>query len=176
MDTRSRSRFYVVSLVSIVVMACGAYLWWPSEERVVRNRLRGLAETLSIPASEIAGGDIGRVTRFAQLRRYFADDVEIRSGAADPQSISRDAVLAAIASWTPPPGGLAIEFVDVQVTMGPDAASAKIYLTAKISARDLRTGEPTVDAREAHLGMVKRNGAWIVASVETTDTLERPPS
>jgi hypothetical protein len=24
--------------------------------------------------------------------------------------------------------------------------------------------------------MVKRNGEWIVASVETTDTLERPPS
>jgi len=162
-----------VLFVSLAVIACAVYFWWPSEERVVRNRLRGLADTLSIPAQD---SDVGRVTRFAQLRRYFADDVKIRSGAADPQSISRDAVLAAIGSWTPPPGGLAIEFVDVQVTMAPDAASAKVYLTAKISGHDARTGEPTVDAREAHLRMVKRNGEWIVASVETTDTLERPPS
>jgi len=45
-----------------------------------------------------------------------------------------------------------------------------------ISAHDARTGEPTLDAREARLGMAKRNGEWVVASVETTDTLERPPS
>jgi hypothetical protein len=162
-----------VSLVAVVVIALGAYLWWPSEERAVKNRLRRLAETLSVPAQS---NDVGRVTRLAQLRRYFADNVEVRSGGSEPQTIPLDALLAAIASWTPPPGGLTIEFVDEQVTIQPDAAGAKVYLTVKISAHDARTGEPTVDAREAHLGMVKRNGAWIVASVETADTLERPPS
>lgn len=173
MGNERQTRFYVVSLVAIVAIAWGAYLWWPSEERAVRNRLRRLAETLSIPAQP---SDVGRVTRLAQLRHYFADNVELRSGESEPRTIPLDTVLAAIASWTPPPGGLTIEFVDVQVTVQPDAASAKIYLTAKISAHDARTGEPNVDAREAHLGMVKRNGEWIVASVETADTLERPPS
>lgn len=168
-----KSRSYYVVFVVLVAIAAAPYFLWPSEERAVRNRLRGLAEALSIPDRD---SDVGRVTRFAQLRRYFADDVDIKSGAADPQSISRDAVLAAIGSWTPPPGGLAIEFVDVQVTIAPDAATAKVYFTAKISTHDARTGDPTVDAREAHVGMVKRNGEWIVASVETTDTLERPPS
>ncbi len=173
MAAKGRSRVFVVSALFVAAIAMGAYLWWPSEERAVRNRLHHLADTLSIPAQD---SDIGRVTRFAQLRHYFADNVEIRSGEAEPHTIPLDAVLAAVASWTPPPGGLAIEFVDVQVTIGTDAVSAKAYLTAKISTHDARTGEPTVDAREARLGMVKRNGEWVVASVETADTLERPPS
>jgi ketosteroid isomerase-like protein len=164
-----------VSIVSVAVIA--AFVFWPSEERAVKKRLNALAETLSIPAdAQHGGGDVARVTRLAQLRRYFADDVQVKSGSGDPQSISRDGVLAAIASWTPPPGGLTIEFVDVQVKIDPDAASAKVYLTAKITANDARTGEPTMDAREARLGMAKRSGEWVVASVETTDTLERPPS
>jgi hypothetical protein len=166
---------FVVSIASFVVIA--AIVFWPSEERAVKRRLNALAETLSIPAdAQNGGGDVARVARLAQLRRYFADDVQVKSGAGDPQSISRDGVLAAIASWTPPPGGLAIEFVDVHVAVDSDAAGAKVYLTAKISSRDARTGEPTMDAREARVGMAKRNGEWVVASVETTDTLERPPS
>ena len=163
----------MVSLVSVVAIA--AFVFWPSEERAVKKRLNALAETLSIPAdAQNGGGEVARVTRLAQLRR-FADDVQVESGSGDPQSFSRDGVLAAIASWTPPPGGFRIEFVDVQVTI-ESATSAKAYLTAKIAAHDARTGEPTMDAREARLGMAKRNGEWVVASVETTDTLERPPS
>jgi hypothetical protein len=178
---KSRSIFVVV--VIFVVCVGAAYFWWPSEERAVRNRLRALAEALSVPAQDT---DITRVTRLAQLRRYFADDVEIRRGTSDPQSISRDAVLGAVASWQPAPGGVTIEFVDVQVTLGSDKTSATVYLTAKISAHEARggegTGEPSgepktsIDAREAHVGMVKRNGEWVVASVESDETLQRPPS
>ncbi len=162
-----------VSLVSFVAIAFLIYQWWPSPERAIKNRLGGLAKTLSVPAND---GDLGRVTRVAELRHYFAQDVRVRAGASGPEITSRDALLGLIGAWTPPPGGWTIEFVDVQVTLGQQATSARVYLTAKVSGHDARTSEPTLDAREANFSMAKQDGDWVVTSVEAAETLQRPGS
>ena len=168
----TRKRLIFVPFVSLVVIGVLGYRWWPSPERVIRNRLGGLARTLSVPAND---GDLGRVTRLAELRHYFAEDVHVRVGAAGPEITSRDALLGLIAGWTPP-GGWTIEFVDLHVTLGQEATTARVYLTAKVSGRDARTSEPTLDAREANLLMAKQNGAWVVTSAEAAETLQRPGS
>ena len=160
-----------VSLVSFVAIAFFVYQWWPSPERAIRNRLGGLAETFSVPAN-----DVGRVTRVAELRHYFAEDVRVRAGASGPEMTSRDALLGLVGAWTPPPGGWTIEFVDIHVTLGSESTTAQVYLTAKISGHDARTAEPTLDAREAKLSMAKQNGEWVVTSVEPAETLRRPGS
>lgn len=160
-----------VSLVSFVVIGFFVYHWWPSPERAVKNRLGELATTLSVPAND---GDLGRVTRVAELRHYFAEDVHVRASASGPEITSRDALLGLLGGWTPPPGGWTIEFVDVQVTLGQESATAQVYLTAKVSGHDARTGAAILDAREANLAMAKQNGDWVVTSVEATDTLQRP--
>ena len=162
-----------VPLVSFVAIAFLIYQWWPSPERAIKNRLGGLAKTLSVPAND---GDLGRVTRVAELRHYFAQDVRVRAGASGPEITSRDALLGLIGAWTPPPGGWTIEFVDVQVTLGQQATSARVYLTAKVSGHDARTSEPTLDAREANFSMAKQDGDWVVTSVEAAETLQRPGS
>ena len=159
----------LVSLVFFVAIALLAYYWWPTPERTIKNRLRGLAEILSVPVND---GDLGRVTRVAQLRHYFADDVQVRAGGSE--ITSRDALLGVVGSWKPPAGGWTIEFVDMQVTVGQESTTAQVYLTAKISGQDAQTGEATLDAREANLTMSKPGSEWVVTGVESVDTLHRP--
>ena len=152
-----------------VVLAWAGYSWRSSDERVIRSRLADVAATLSSPARDT---DVGHLARIARLRGYLAEDIHIRAGTAQEMA-SRDAVLALAARWILPPGGLTVEFVDVQVTLEPGGAGARVYLTAKLSGRDPRTGEPTVDAREANVNLAKRRGDWVITSVETVETLQR---
>jgi hypothetical protein len=174
MDTKAtnsaRIKPVVVSLVLLAAIAFLGYYWWPTPERAIKNRLRELAETLSVPVND---GDLGRVTRIAQLRHYFADDVHVRAGAGS-EITSRDALLGVVGSWTPPAGGWTIEFVDMQVTLGQESTTAQVYLTATISGHDVQTGEATLDAREANVTMSKPGSEWVVTGVESVDTRQRP--
>ncbi len=159
----------MLSLACVALIGGLAYLWWPGEERIIRGRLDSLAETLAD-----APGDAGlaQVARVAGLAGYFAPDVRIRFGT---QAIeSREMLLGLMSRWTPPSGGFSVEFVDVTVTLQEPPQTAEVYLTAKLSSRDPRTGGPTVDAREALVTMRKLDGEWVIASVEGADTLQRP--
>ena len=172
-DTKGQSGSVVttilisVSTVSLVVILVFAYQWWRGEERVIRARLDSLAEALSPPAG---GGELAMVGRLAQLRDYFAPDIRVRLGG--DELVSRDTLLAVIGRWEPPAKGFRLEFVDVAVTLGEDD-TAQVSLTAKISNIDARSGEPIVDAREANLTMKKLDGGWVLATVETSETLRR---
>ena len=170
-DTKSTKVILVVAFISFVVLGLFVYQWWSNPERTIRNRLRDLAQTLSVPDN---AGDLGRLTRLTQLRHYLAEDVHVRARASGLEITSRDALLGMIAGWTPPPGGWTIEFVDVQVTLGQESTTAQAYLTVKVSGHDVRTGEPTVDAREANLRLVKRDGDWLVTSVDAAERLTKP--
>lgn len=159
----------VLSLACVAVIGWLAYLWWPGEERLIRGRLDALAETLSA-----SPGDAGlaQVARVAGLASYFAPDVQLRFGT---QAIeSREMLLGLVSRWTPPSDGFSVEFVDVTVTLQEPPQAAEVYLTATLSSRDPRTGEPAVDAREAVLTMRKLEGEWVISSVVGADTLKRP--
>ena len=159
----------LASLACLAVLAFFAYQWYFSDERAIRSRLSELAATLSIPAD---AGDIARVTRLAGLRKFFTDDVHVRFGGQEVTS--RDSLLALLGQWAPAPGGVTVEFVDVQVTVNDEGASAHVYLTAKMTGHDARTGEPTLDAREANVTMDKRDGDWALSGVESEATLQKP--
>ena len=109
--------------------------------------------------------------RIVQLRNQFAPDVHIRFGAQE--IVSRDALLGLLARWQPPSPDISVEFVDVTVTV-EDPSTALVALTAKLSNRDGQSGDPIIDAREATVTMKKLNGEWVVAGVESTETLQRP--
>jgi hypothetical protein len=98
--------------------------------------------------------------------------VRVRVGSQEVAT--RDALLAMLGRWRPPPGGAVVEFVDAEVTLAQDRRSAEVSLTATVSSRDARTGEPIVDAREARVALAKRDGEWVLTLVESADTLERP--
>ena len=149
-------------------MAVFAYQWWRGEERVIRTRLDSLADALSPSAG---GGELAMVGRIAELRNYFAPDIRVRLGG--DEIVSRDTLLALLARWEPPSKGFKLEFVDVAVTLG-EGDTAQVSLTAKISNVDARSGEPITDAREGQLTLLKLDGDWVLATVESTDTLQRP--
>ncbi len=170
MSARTTQRLVsLASLACLAVLAFFAYQWYFSDERAIRSRLGELADTLSMPAT---AGDIARVTRLAGLRKFFTDDVHVRFGGQEVTS--RDALLALVSRWAPPPGGVTVEFVDVQITVDDGAAEARVYLTAKVTGRDARTGEPTIDAREANITMTRGDGGWALSSAESQETLQKP--
>jgi hypothetical protein len=160
----------VVAGIAVVLAAFFAYQWWFNPVRAIERRLGRLAAVLSVPAVDT---DLGRVTRVAALGRYFAEDVRISAGEGGPQVVSRDALLAVVSSFRPPAGGWDVQFVDVQVTLDSDDA-ARAYMTVEITGTDARTGERTVDAREADVALAKRGGEWVITTAASKETLTRP--
>jgi uncharacterized protein DUF4440 len=151
------------------LIAFFVYQWWFNPTREVQRRLNDIAIALSVPDNE---PPMARVMRAAQLRKYLADDLRVRAGSSELSS--RDAIVAAVAAFAPPPGGWNVQFVDVQIRVDrATGTSADVYMSVEVNGRDARTGQPTVDAREAAVTMKKQNAEWVVATAETKDTLQR---
>ena len=160
---------YVIAVFALLATYF-VYVWWFSPTRAVKRQLGRLAATLSVPAGE---AEIGRVTRLAQLRRYLAPDIHVTLGKGEMDIPSRDAILAAIATMRPPASGWDVQFVDVQVTVDSDDA-ARAYMTVEVRSEDARTGERSLDARDARLTLTKRDGEWVVTTAESPQPLGRP--
>jgi hypothetical protein len=161
----------IIAAVLLGMLSMGIlYRYWPSDERAIRRHLVHLAEVLSASAGE---SEVVHITRLAALREYFAPDVRITL-AGGQEIASRDMLLGFLSRWTPPPGGFSLEFVDETVVLAGDRATAEVDLTAKLTSKNVQTGESTVDAREVALTMAKVNRDWVITSVEMRETLERP--
>ena len=79
-------------------------------------------------------------------------------------------MLALVGRWVAPAGGVTIEFVDVQVTLAADRATAQVYSTARFHPARRR---PVVDARELTIGFAEIDGSWLITSVRPENTLVR---
>jgi hypothetical protein len=160
---------YVLAVFALLA-AYFVYVWWFSPTRAVKRQLGRLAATLSVPPNE---AEIARVARLAQLRRYLASDVHITLGKGDVDIASRDALLAAIAVMHPPASGWDVQFVDVQITVDSDV-EARAFMTVEVRSEDARTGERTLDAREARLTLRNQDGEWIITTAESPQPATRP--
>ena len=151
----------VAAIIFAAMIAGLLYRYWPSDERSIRRHLSNLAEVLSIPSTDT---EVERITRFAALREYFAPNLRIR---VDGQEIvSREALLGLLDQLKLPPGGAAVEFVDVTVALAEDRATAQVGLTAKLSTTNASTGESTIDERLVDLAMNKVDGDWVISAAE----------
>ncbi len=125
---RSNGSAYVLIAGAVIVGYLGYQLWF-NPARAVKRRLGEVAVALSIPADDT---EIARITRLARLRRYLADDIHVRDEVTGRELTSRDAVLAIVATWTPPPPGVwDVSFVDVTITV-ESATEARSILTAEV--------------------------------------------
>ena len=167
---RRHGSIYVTVVVGLLV-AYFSYQWWYNPRRAIKRQLGELAATLSVPAD--SGGNMDRLARVARLRNYFAPDVHISAGGGRIQLTSRDALLGAVAAWSPPAGGWDVNFVDVQISLDSDT-TARAYMTVEISSPDPRTGQPAYDAREVKVGMAEQEGVWVITTAEPVETLQRP--
>ncbi len=155
-----RSGTVVAAVIFAAFIGGFVYRYWPNEERDIRRHLSNLAEALSLPAAE---GETVRLTRFAALREYFATDVRVSIDGRDIES--RDAVIDRLGRVSPPPGGLAVEVVDVRVTLAEDQGSAQVDVTAKVSTAKTPSQDETLETRRLDLAMLKWQGDWVISSV-----------
>jgi hypothetical protein len=155
-----------VAVVFVALFGYFGYQWWFNPSRAVKNRLGEVAAALSVPEHE---ADIARVGRLAQLRRYLADDLVIKTGADEIRS--RDAAVAIAASWKPQPGSGDVHFADVQVFIESEAA-AHAYLGVEITSLDRESGHAVVDTRDASVSLAKQNGEWVITEAES----KQPPA
>lgn len=162
----------IALFLGALLVGAALFKWWPSDERAVRRVLDALADTLTVPSTDIAAA---RLTRLAELRNYFAPEATIRLDAGEP--LTRDLLLALAERWTPPAGGVFVEFIYETIVVAGDG-TAGVALTAKVSSRDVVTGEVTVDQHSARLALAKRDGAWLITGVErvTLPESQRPES
>jgi hypothetical protein len=166
---KSNGTKYVVAVFALLA-AYFVYVWWFSPTRAVKRQLGRLAATLSVPANH---NEVARVARIAQLRRYLAENVRLTVGKGDVDIASRDALLAAVAVMRPPASGWDVQFVDVQITVDSDV-EARAYMTVEVRSEDARTGERSLDAREARLTLANHEGHWVITTAESPQTLTRP--
>jgi len=159
-----------VAVVLAALTGYFVYQWWFNPNRMVKARLGDIAAALSIPANE---AELGRVTRLAQLRKFATPDVHVRIGKDAADLTSRDAVLAAVAAFTPPPGGWNVDFVDADVRVNSDE-TARAYVTADVTTRDPATGKQTLDSRDVTFSFVKRDGDWLVSEAQVKDLPKAP--
>ena len=66
-----------------------------------------------------------------------------------------------------------MEFTDVQVTVGDDD-TAQVHLTAKAWTAYGQPGARAIDERTVHVGLAKRDGDWVITSLEPNEPLARP--
>jgi hypothetical protein len=161
-DSEFRHSGTAVAVVVLAIMLAGlVYRYWPSDDRDIRRHISNLAEGLSLPNAE---GEALSATRFAALREYFAPEVRIRFDGQEV--VTRDALLARLREWTPPPGGVAVEFTDVQIGLSEGTITATVALTARISTRKPGEAAHTAEERPVTASMLKLDGDWVITSVE----------
>ena len=160
---------HLVVAVAIATVSCSS-----GDERAIRNQLSAIATSLTVPANE---NELGRIARIATLRSALAPDVRVvtgvtaRPGGEIPTEIvGRDTALGLASRWSVA-GGIAVEFVDVHVTLDDAGDSAAVYCTAKLTTGTSQ--HPAIDARELTIAFSKVDGAWLVTSVRPENTLIR---
>jgi hypothetical protein len=157
-----------VAICFAVLFGYFGYQWWFNPARAVKLRLGEVAAVLSVPENE---SELARVTRLAQLRRYLGEDLRIKVGTI-PDVVTRDVALAAAGAWRPPRGSGDVHFADVQVFL-ESATAAHAYLAVQLTSVDYESGQPTVDSRDASVGLAKRGGEWVVTTAESKELPER---
>jgi len=156
----SHSGTTVAVVVFVILIAGVLYRYWPSDERDIRRHISNLAEALSLSNAE---GEALSATRFAALREYFAPDVRLRF---DGQEIvTREAVLERLRAWSPPPGGVVVDFSDVLLDLPDGSPTAAVTLTARIMTHP-SPGVSAAEVRRVTATMVRFDDDWVIASAD----------
>jgi len=151
-----------------VLVAAGVWLWavfFPSPEKVIRQRLAEIARLASFSPNENPLAALGGAQKLAG---FCSPDLHVKLAVpvnADHTFESRDEIAQAdLAARSALGGMLKVEFVDVLVTLAPDKQSAVADLTARI-----QTGSD-LNMQEIKFTLKKVDGQWLVTRAETIRT------
>lgn len=157
-----------VSVVFGLLIFYLSYQWWFNPSRALKRQMGEVAAVLSVPAGE---PEMARLSRLAQLRGHLAQDIHIRAGSLEISP--REAILGAVSAWKPPASGIDVRFVDTQVFID-SGATARAYMSVEVATPDPRGGQPTVDRQDTSVRLEKRDGQWVITTVESKNGIKAP--
>jgi hypothetical protein len=158
--------------VAAALIGLGVWGWRvlsPSPQSVIRSRLHNLAATVSYEAKD---GMILKGYKAQKIPDFFTSNavitVDVRG--YDPQTWQGSAELPGVfLALTREVAALKAGFPDINVSLGPDAQTAVVNLTARVVVQ----GERDPIAQEFNFLMKKTDGKWLIYRIETVRTLSR---
>jgi hypothetical protein len=164
------TRWIVRGLLLVLVIAGGVWAWravFPSPEKVIRKRLVEVAKLASFNANE---APLAKLSNTQQLLAHFASTVEIsiEVPGRSMQTVTgteelRQALMGARAQLS----AMTVEFLDIGVRLGADAASA----VASTTVRARISGESDPIVQEMKFSFSRTEGDWLIKRIETVNTL-----
>jgi len=160
------------SLALLALLALALWLWsmlFPSPEKVIRKQLAGVAEAASFAGNE---GPLAQAANIAALVAYFSADTQVTFDApGHGQQIltGRNEIQLAASGARSAVRSLAVEFLDVNVTLSADKLTATVDLTAKAKV----SADRNFFVQELKFVLKKINNKWLIVRVETVKTLSR---
>jgi len=150
----------LAAIALALVLAMVVWVWFRSDERQIRRQLTGVADRINEPSEGLSA-----VAKAAIIGSAFADDVVVDLGEGAPIR-GRDTIMGIVARVQPRTSRYEVTIRDMNVHV-IDAQSASVDLSVTT------TGENGMDAREFQIGMVKRDGTWLIARVTPVKVLEK---
>jgi hypothetical protein len=162
--------------LALVALAAGGYFWLrPTDESKIRAQLAKLAETVRVKESD---GQANPVLRYSRINDAFTGLFEEDVRVSIPELTSLQAGRAPLVELaTSAPRFVRMLDVDlgsITVKLDETATSAAVGATANLSAVE-RDGEKRSDRRAIDARFVKRDGAWIVATLTVWDKADARP-
>ena len=163
----------ITQLVLLAIAVALGFLTWrilfPSPDQLIRKKLTELAQLASFSSNE---APLAKALNSQKMVSLCTPDVEISIDTAGraPQTIrgQEDLGRAAMAARSAI-SGLNIEFLDVNISIGPDKRSATVDLTAKGRI----AGDNDLLVQELKFIFKKIGGSWLISRVETVKALSQ---
>jgi len=162
---------WVVRVVLVLALLALAIWTWsyffPSAETAVRRKLQEVARLASFSQGESA---ISKGLAINSLMDTCTDDIEI---SVDIQSYQRQSMTGKEELRTATTvvrahlSSLKVEFLDLNIDVGPNKQTAVVDLTAKIRV----PGEQEFFPQELKFTLKKVDGKWLIRKIETVKTL-----
>lgn len=163
---------WLLSACVAVLLVLGVWLSWklfPNDKEVIRARLQELARKTSFAPGE---GLLSKTAKASQVAELFSPDVTVQFTHAAREQLNltgRADIIQALNQAHLHMRGLAVEFVDLLVSLEADKLSATALVTAKAQI----SGEREFYLHELKLALKKADGQWLITKVEDFKTLER---
>lgn len=157
-------------LIALLLIVAGLAYWlWPaSPESIIKKNLGEVAKLASFGPNE---APLAKLSNSQKLTLHFANELEILidvPGRAHQQVFhTHDELLQTAMGARSALGSLEVQFPDINVTVGPDRATAVADATAKIFI----AGDKDFIIQEIKISLKKIEGKWLINRLETVKTL-----
>jgi hypothetical protein len=164
--------FRLILCASIIGLGLwGWRTWFPTPEEIIRSRLRKLA---AIASFEPQQGMVSRTYYAQKIVGFFTPDVVIDFDSRGYEAMTingRDELQQKVLAATRFVG-VKVEFLDVNITFGPDKQTAIANLTGKATVE----GQRDFFVQEFNFILKKADGQWLIWRVESVKTLSQANS